>query len=122
MSARSSAAPSAVAAALLAAAPDAQAQGHAAVLGLSLVLAGGVGGAIAGVLAAGLGPRPLRFWPSFGIYLGLLSVAASTWAETLEIVPLVLVLGAFAGILPYAAGFHLARQVVTRLRAAIRGR
>jgi hypothetical protein len=95
------------------------AQGNALVLGQSLAIAGCVGGACAGSLAALFGPHRLRFWPSFGVYIGLLSVTASTWAGTMDIVPLTLVLGALAGLLPYAACFYLACHALTRLRAAI---
>jgi len=95
------------------------AQGNAIVVGQSLALAGGFGGICAGLLAAWLGPHQLRFWPSFGVYIGLLAVIASTWTGTMEVVPLTLALGSLVGLLPYAAGFFLASRAFTRLLAVV---
>jgi hypothetical protein len=106
---------------LCVAAWPAQAQGNAVVLGQSLALAGGVGGVCAGLVAGYLSPRPLRFWTSFGIYLGVLCMVASTWAQSMDIVPLTLVLGALFGLLPYGLCFFLVRRGLGWLRARILG-
>lgn len=110
------------AAALSVVTSSAQAQDNAMVLGQSLALAGCLGGTFAGTVAAFLSPRPVRFWASFGVYLGALCVAASTWAGTMDIVPLALVLGAASGLLPYAACFLLARRALLWLGARLRRR
>lgn len=105
---------------LATAASSAFARDNTLVLGQTLAIAGCLGGTCAGLLAAWLGPRQLRFWPSFGVYVGILVVVASTWAGTMEIVPLTLVLGSLVGLLPYAACFFLARRALVWLRAAVR--
>lgn len=111
-------------AALLAAAfaaTDAHAQSTAAVVGLSLALVACAGGALFGAIAGWKPPATLRFPTAFLIYLGLLTVAASTRAGSLEIVPLAIVLGAIAGVVPFAACFFAVRALVARLRAGRRG-
>lgn len=103
--------------ALAVAAADAHAQSTVIVLGQTLAMLGGAGGAVFGAIAGWRAAEPLRLGIAFLIYLGLLCVVASTWAGSLEIVPLTLVFGAAAGILPFAAGFLVVRGIVTRLRA-----
>lgn len=105
--------------ALAVAATDAHAQSAAIVLGQTLALSGGAGGVVFGAIAGWRRAEPLRLGIAFLIYLGLLCVVASTWAGSLEIVPLTIVLGAAAGILPFAAGFVVARGIVTRLRVKL---
>jgi hypothetical protein len=105
--------------ALAVAAADAHAQSTVVVLGQTLAMLGGAGGAVFGAIAGWRTAEPLRVGVAFLIYLGLLCVVASTWAGSLEIVPLTLVLGAAAGILPFGAGFFALRGIVTRLRAKI---
>ena len=105
--------------ALAVAAADAHAQSTVVVLGQTLAMFGGAGGAVFGAIAGWRKAEPLRLGIAFLIYLGLLCAVASTWAGSLEIVPLTLVLGAAAGILPFAAGFLLMRGIVTRLRAKL---
>jgi hypothetical protein len=106
-------------AALSVTAADAHAQSTVMVLGQSLALAGGMGGVVFGAIAGWRTAETLRMGLAFLIYLGLLCVVASTWSGSLEIVPLALVLGAVAGILPFAACFFMARRGVARLRAKV---
>lgn len=105
--------------ALAVAAADAHAQSTAVVLGQTLAMFGGAGGVVFGAIAGWRTAEPLRLGIAFLIYLGLLCAVASTWAGSLEIVPLTLVLGAAAGILPFGAGFLVVRGIVTRLRARL---
>ncbi len=105
--------------ALSVAAADAHAQSTAVVLGQTLAMFGGAGGAVFGAIAGWRSAEPLRLGIAFLIYLGLLCVVASTWTGSLEIVPLTLVLGAAAGILPFGAVFLVMRGIVTRLRAKL---
>src|SRR5512143_4352480 len=77
---------------------DAHAQGHAVILGASLAAAAVLGGLVMGAIAGLRGQ--LGLWPSFGVYLGLLCAVASTRFGSLEVLPLTLVLGAIAGVLP----------------------
>jgi hypothetical protein len=102
--------------ALSLAAPDAAASGVAAAAEV-LAIIGLAGGAVCGALAAWYRPGTIRFANAFLIYLGVLCAVASTWAESLEIVPLTLVFGSVAGILPFAAGFLALRRAVGHLRA-----
>ncbi len=106
-------------AALSVAAVDAHAQSTAIVLGQSLAIVGGASGLVFGSIAGWRTAEPLRLGIAFLIYLGLLCVVASTWAGSLEIVPLALVLGAVAGILPFAAGFFIARRIVVHLHTKL---
>jgi hypothetical protein len=108
--------PSLATAALLAISLDTRAQGHAVVLGESLAVAGALGGLTLGAIAGWIGANRLRLWPSFGIYLGIVCVVASTRFGSMEVVPLTLVFGAAAGVLPYAASYLIARGLVARLR------
>lgn len=57
----------------------------------------------------------LRFQTAFLVYLGQLTVAASTRAGSLEIVPLAVVLGALAGIAPFAVCIFIMRGLAARL-------
>ncbi|MBX3607746.1 MAG: hypothetical protein KF788_20905 [Piscinibacter sp.] len=96
---------------------QAQAQAPALVLGQTLALAGAVGGLVLGA-AAGIGRHGgLGLWPSFGIHLGFLCLLASTRFGSLEVVPLTLVLGAIAGVLPFVACFLAMRAALRRWRA-----
>ena len=85
-------------------------------IGQTLALAGLGGGAIGGVWAGYRKAPVAAFWPAFGIYMLLLCAAASTRAGSFEIVPLALVLGAGAGIVPFAAAWFGLRFGVARLR------
>ncbi|MBX9610723.1 MAG: hypothetical protein K2X51_03770 [Burkholderiales bacterium] len=85
-------------------------------IALSLAALALVAGAVAGV-AAGFRPdRVPGFGVAFGIYLGLLAMAASTWAQSMDILPLTLVYGAVTGALPFAATFWGLRRLVVRYR------
>lgn len=72
-------------------------------------------GAVAGVLEAtklqDVGP-----WNSFLIYLGLLGVASTTWAESMDALPLTLVLGALTGFLPFMLAYRGLRHVMAKRR------
>lgn len=86
-------------------------------IALSLAALALVAGAVAGV-AAGFRPDKLPgFGVAFGIYLGLLAMAASTWAQSMDILPLTLVYGAITGALPFAATFWGLRKFVGRVRS-----
>jgi len=86
-------------------------------IALSLAALALVAGAVAGV-AAGFRPdRVPGFGTPFGIYLGLLAMAASTWAQSMDILPLTLVYGAITGALPFAATFWGARKFVAQYRS-----
>jgi hypothetical protein len=83
-------------------------------------LAGGVlGGIVAGVREPAA--AVLRWHVAFLVHLGVVSCVASTWAGTLEIVPLALIFATAAGIVPFVASFfalrHLARALRARRRA-----
>jgi hypothetical protein len=93
-----------------------------AVLGQSLALLGCAGGIAAGLYAGCREPRLVPFWSAFLVYLGVMSAVVATWAGSLEIVPLALVLGAAAGILPFAALFLLCRRLVRSARASLNRR
>lgn len=93
-----------------------------AVLGQTLALFGGLGGSIAGAVAGYMHPRRMQFWRAFLVYLGILCAIASTWAGSLEIVPLALFLGATAGVLPFAAAFFISRRLVALLRNWLQSR
>lgn len=95
---------------------DAYAQSTAIVVGLSLALIACAGGALFGVIAGWKPQGALRLRTAFLLYLGLITVAASTRAGSLEIVPLAIVLGALAGIAPFAACFFVLRALTARLR------
>ncbi|WP_418318991.1 hypothetical protein [Piscinibacter sakaiensis] len=103
---------------LLVCCSEAWAQGTAVVLGQSLAWVGLLGGAVAGAVSGFLQARPAAFWPAFGIYLGLLAMLASTRAGSLEIVPLALVFGAVAGIVPFAAAWFGVRWCWRRWRSS----
>ena len=96
--------PALLAAALLALSAPAQAFDTLAV-GQTLFGLGALGGLVAGLVAAWRLPRPTGFGPAFGTYLGALCVLVSTWAGTLDTVPLTLAFGAAAGIGPFALLF-----------------
>jgi hypothetical protein len=89
------------------------------VLDLLVTLAslGLLGGAIAGAWAGWRTRPPLRFGPAFLVYLGVLSAVATTWAQSMEALPLTLVYGAAMGVLPFAAAFHLLRRIVAAWKA-----
>lgn len=95
---------------------DARAQSSSMVLGQSLALLGLAGGLVAGGLAA-FKLTEVRFGNSFLVYLGVLCAAASTWVGSLDAVPLTLVLGAAAGVLPFATAFFGLRWCLVQLRA-----
>lgn len=94
----------------------AAAQGVTLVVGQSLALGGLVGGLVAGCHAGWRASPARAIWPAFGIYLGLLSMVASTRAGDMGIVPLALVLGAAAGLLPFAAAYFAVRWCWGRVR------
>jgi hypothetical protein len=108
--------------ALAVAAADVRAQGTTTVVAQFLVMAALFGGALSGAWAGIRGPKAIRLWPAFLVYLGLLSMVASTWAGSLEIVPLTLLFGAIAGIAPFAASFFLLRHLVLWIRDRLRSR
>ena len=83
---------------------------------LTLTLLALAGGAVAGAVAAlrRRGPA-LRLRVAFVVYLGGLAVLSTTWAQSMEVLPLALVFGAAVGILPFAAMFLLVRQLVRQL-------
>jgi RsiW-degrading membrane proteinase PrsW (M82 family) len=84
---------------------------HVSALFLALAGLGLLGGAIAGT-AAGLRPaRPVRFGPAFLVYLGVLAVVSTTWAQSMDALPLALVYGAAISVLPFGAAFLLARRL-----------
>ncbi len=86
-------------------------------IALSLAALALVAGAVAGV-AAGFRPDKVAgFGVAFGIYLGLLAMTASTWAQSMDILPLTLVYGAVTGALPFAATFWGARKFVAQYRS-----
>ena len=107
--------------ALALAAADARAEG-ALVAGQFLAGLGLVGGAIGGGIAGWRRHDPTGFGISFLVYLGLVCVVASTWSGSFEIVPLTLVFGAVAGILPFAASFFSIRKLVTVLSRRLRSK
>ena len=82
---------------------------------LTLTLLALAGGAAAGAVAALRRDRALRLPVAFAVYLGGLAVLSTTWAQSMEVLPLALVFGAAVGILPFAAMFLLVRQLVRRL-------
>jgi len=87
-------------------------------IALSLAALALVAGAVAGV-AAGFRPDKVAgFGTPFGIYLGLLAMTASTWAQSMDILPLTLVYGAVTGVLPFAATFWGARKFVAQYRSS----
>lgn len=90
----------------------------AIVLGQTLALLGAAGGVLAGLWAGWRPAGAVRFRSAFLVYLGLVSVAASTWSGSMEIVPLTLALGALVGIVPFGLGFVLCRAALQRARAA----
>jgi hypothetical protein len=89
------------------------------VAAIALFLAGVAlfAGIVAGALAGFRGAGKVRFGAAFLVYLGLLAAAATTRAQTMEVLPLALVYGAGTGALPFAGGFFAVRWAVTRLRA-----
>lgn len=101
---------------LLVVSTPAAAQGVTLVVGQSLALGGLVGGLVAGCHAGWRASPPRAIWPAFGIYLGLLAMVASTRVGDMAIVPLALVLGAAAGILPFAAAYFAVRWCWGRVR------
>lgn len=103
-------------------AAPARAETTLAEVGPPLALLGLAGGAAAGAIAGWRSHPRSAFWPGFGVYLGLLSVTASTRAGSLEVVPLTLVLGAGAGILPFALAWFALRAGVAALQRAARRR
>jgi hypothetical protein len=89
------------------------------VTALLLVFAGFglLGGGVAGTVA-GLRPeKPLRFVPAFLVYLGALAVISTTWAQSMDVLPLALVYGAATGVLPFGATFLLMRRLACAFRA-----
>lgn len=97
-------------------AADASANG-AVVIGQFLALLALAGGAIGGALAAWQAPKGLGFGVAFMVYLGLVSLAGSTWVQSMEMVPLALAYAAAAGIIPFAAGFFGLRYLGRLARA-----
>ncbi len=99
---------------------EAFAQDTAVVVGQALALAALAGGAIAGALAGYRNSPPKTFWPAFGIFVGVIAVAASTRAESMAIVPLALVVGGVAGVVPFAVAFFAVRWCWRRIRGRLR--
>ena len=81
---------------------------------LTLTLLALAGGAVAGSVAALRRGPPLRLHVAFAVYLGGLAVLSTTWAQSMDVLPLALVFGAAVGILPFAAMFLLARWLLPR--------
>jgi hypothetical protein len=97
-------------------AADASANG-VVVIGQFLALLALVGGALGGALAAWQGPKASGFGVAFMVYLGLVSLAGSTWVQSMEMVPLALVYAAAAGVIPFGAGFFGLRYLGRLARA-----
>ncbi len=82
-----------------------------------IVAAAALAGGLVGGIAAGLkAPGAVRFAMAFLVWLGLLVVCASTYAQSMDIVPLTLLLGGAVGLLPFAAGFFMGRRGVQAWR------
>lgn len=67
-------------------------------------------GAVAGLLDA-LKFHRLGVWKSFLICVGLLGVATTTYAETMDILPLALLYAAVAGIGPFWIAYCFLRAI-----------
>lgn len=87
-----------------------------AVVAPLLALSGLAAGLVTGAVAGWKGLPARSFWPGFGIYLGLLALAASTRAGTLDVVPLALVFAAAGGIVPFASAWFALRAGMAALR------
>lgn len=78
--------------------------------GLALVI-----GAIAGVLDA-LKLQNIGPWKSFLIHIGLTGVAATTYAESMEILPLALLYAAATGVVPFMLAYFGSRGLVATIK------
>jgi hypothetical protein len=83
----------------------------------TLALSGAIGGVIGGAVAGFRADGPLRFVTAFLVYLGLLAAVATTMLQSMDALPLTLVYGAAAGIVPFGAAFFLVRRLVSSLRS-----
>jgi hypothetical protein len=95
----------------------AQAAHAVAVLLPELVLAALVAGVVTGAWGFWRpdGPAP-RWHTGFLVYLGLITVMATTLSGSMEIAPLALLVAAVSGILPFLAGFGALRWLLRRWR------
>ena len=85
-------------------------------IALALVLVALCGGAAAGALEA-LKVHALGPWKSFLIYIGVLGVAATTWAESMDILPLALIFAAATGLLPFVLAYLGLRKLMAKRQA-----
>lgn len=74
------------------------------------------GGAVAGAWAALRLPAGGGGRPAFLIWLGLVTAASTTFAESMEALPFSLMLAAAVGVLPFSIGFQASRALLRRLR------
>ena len=95
----------------------AQAAQGVAVLFPYLAGAALVAGAVTGVLAGRRGQDGPRWHTGFLVFLGLTVVLTTTFAGTMDVVPLALALTALTGVLPYSAAYFGVRSGVRRWRA-----
>lgn len=74
---------------------------------------GMLAGAWSGWQRSGAGPR---WHTGFLVYLGLVTVVATTFSGSMELAPLALIVAALVGALPYLAGFGALRWALRRWR------
>ncbi len=83
---------------------------------LALAAAALVAATLAGLAAGWRTPPLFKLGSAFFVYLGLVGVAATTWAESMDILPLALVYAALTGALPFAATSVASRKLVRAWR------
>lgn len=83
---------------------------------LALAAAALLAGMLAGLAAGWRSPPPFKLRTAFCVYLGLVGVVATTWAKSMDILPLALAYAALTGALPFAAMSLAARKLVLAWR------
>jgi threonine/homoserine efflux transporter RhtA len=74
------------------------------------------GGGIAGTWAGMTSTDAVPFRTAFLVWVGLAAVAATTFAQSMDALPLTLIVAALAGIAPFAGGYFVLKRLVHRLR------
>jgi hypothetical protein len=91
---------------------DAKDLNRMATLAFTLIGLALLGGVVAGGVAGWPSVRSLGLGPAFLVYLGLLAIVSTTFAQSMEILPVTLLYGVVTGIVPFALAFYGMRWLV----------
>lgn len=87
-------------------------------IALALAAVALLAGAAAATLDALRRGSPWGLGRAFAVYVGLMGATATTWAESMDILPLALVYSAVTGIVPFAVAHGLVRRAFAASRRA----